>query len=399
MICARLRLGSQPSGLKLVIGMKAQIKENNKLYSDAADAFAGEDKIRVYDFFCGCGGTSAGLQKAGMEIVLGVDFDQDAAATYAYNFPKSVMMNRDIRSVQNSEIERLIQNPRTSPILFSACAPCQPFSRQNRFKSEKDDRAPLLSYFHGYVERFRPDLIFVENVPGIQNVDPKSGPFAEFLQLLRRLDFSVTYGVLHCQEYGVPQQRKRLVLLASAFGPIDLPKATHGCTPGLLPYTDVRKAIGRFPPIAAGQAHPEIPNHVTQRLAPISLERLRATPEGGGRHDWPEELKLECHKKHDLNSDGYSDVYGRLSWSKPASTMTTRCISISNGRFAHPVQDRALTVREAAAIQTFDDDFVFKGSLGSTARQVGNAVPVRLAEVVGRHILAHVNSHRIREVA
>lgn len=373
---------------------------NTKMPAPANNlASTNNGKVRVYDFFCGCGGTSAGLQKAGMEVVLGVDFDQDAAATYAANFPSAIMINEDIRLVRPRDIEGLIQNPRTSPILFSACAPCQPFSRQNRFKSEEDDRVPLLSYFHEYVERFRPDLVLVENVPGIQNVDPDNGPFAEFLALLRRLEFSVTYGVLHCQDYGIPQQRKRLVLLASAFGPIELPKPTHGCGPGLLPFNDVRHAIGRFPPIAAGQSHPDIPNHATQRLAPISLKRLQATPEGGGRHDWPDELKLECHKKHDQTSDGYSDVYGRLSWSKPASTMTTRCISISNGRFAHPVQDRALTVREAAAIQTFDDDFVFQGSLGSTARQVGNAVPVRLAEVVGHHFLAHLRAHLFGEVA
>lgn len=335
--------GCNPGGPKDVSFMAKQVTRRKADRPTSDNVIVRGDKVRVYDFFCGCGGTSAGLQKAGMDLVLGVDFDPDAAATYAANFPNSIMMNRDIRSVSTHEIEELIPKPRTSPILFSACAPCQPFSRQNRFKSEKDDRAPLLSYFHDYVERFRPDLIFVENVPGIQNVDPKSGPFAEFLNLLKRLEFSVTYGVLHCQEYGVPQHRKRLVLLASAFGSIDLPKPTHGCAPGLLPYRDVREAIGRFPLVAAGQAHPDIPNHVTQRLAPLSLKRIRATPQGGGRHDWPEELKLECHKKHDLSSDGYSDVYGRLSWNKPASTMTTRCISISNGRFAHPEQDRALT--------------------------------------------------------
>jgi DNA (cytosine-5)-methyltransferase 1 len=149
----------------------------------------------------------------------------------------------------------------------------------------------------------------------------------------------------------------------------------------------VREWISGFPPIAAGETYAEIPNHRAARLSELNLERIRATPPGGGRFDWPEELMLTCHLGE---YNGHTDVYGRMHWDRPASGLTTRCISLSNGRFGHPEQDRAISVREAASIQTFADDFVFFGSLNSMARQVGNAVPVLVAEVFGRYFLTHI---------
>ena len=148
----------------------------------------------------------------------------------------------------------------------------------------------------------------------------------------------------------------------------------------------MRDWIGDLPKIAAGETHPTIPDHRAAGLSAQNLKRIRATREGGGNRDWPDELRLKCHE----DATGYSDVYGRMSWDRPASGLTTRCISYSNGRFGHPEQDRAISVREAACLQTFPMDFQFAGSLSSMARQIGNAVPVRLAKAVGRHVAKHL---------
>lgn len=245
------------------------------------------------------------------------------------------------------------------------------------------------------MERFRPDLIFLENVPGIQKVSSKSGPFGRFLKLLRVLGYNYKYSVVRCQDYGVPQQRERLILVASLFGPISLPPATHGAGVGLEPLVTVRDAIGDLPPIAAGERHNTVSNHQACSLSELNLRRIRATPEGGGRLNWPPELVLACHKGKAARKD-YTDVYGRMAWDRPASALTTRCISLSNGRFGHPSQDRAISIREAACLQTFDRSFIFEGSANSMAMQIGNAVPVALARAVGAHLKAHVAKHVAR---
>ena len=180
--------------------------------------------------------------------------------------------------------------------------------------------------------------------------------------------------------------RRRLLLIASRLGTISLPSPTHGDATGI-PHSTVRKWIRNFPPIKAGDTHPEIRGHSAYRLSRLNLERIRATPEGGDRRDWPKRLWPKCHIG-DFN--GHTDVYGRLSWDKPAPALTTRCISYSNGRFGHPDQDRALSAREAARLQTFPTSFDFAGSLTSQAKQIGNAVPVVLAEAFGLYLVDHI---------
>ena len=184
----------------------------------------------------------------------------------------------------------------------------------------------------------------------------------------------------------MPQRRGRLIVLASRLGVPGFPEPTHGI--GRLPYSTVRDWIADLPPIAAGETHPTVKNHQAAALSELNMKRIRATPEGGDRLDWPAELWLECHSG---GYDGHTDVYGRMMWESPATGLTTRCISYSNGRFGHPKQDRAISAREAASLQTFPEDFEFMGSLTSQARQIGNAVPILLAESVGRHLLAHLN--------
>ena len=346
-------------------------------------------KVKVFDFFSGCGGASRGFQEAGMDVVFALDQDEDAKQTFKQNFPSAIFHVGDIRNVNEDSVYELVDQERPHPILFCGCAPCQPFTKQNtsRPQPNMDDRVPLLLEFLRFVKRCKPDIVFVENVPGIQNVPPDSKPLSGFLRGLKDAGYAEpTYDSVSLKRYGVPQGRRRFLLLGSRHGVLDLPPETHGPGTTKPEFATVRDWIGDLPEIAAGETDPHIPNHSAAGLSRLNLERIRATPEGGGNRNWPKNLRPACHR----NATGYSDVYGRMFWDRPASGLTTRCISYSNGRFGHPQQDRAISVREAACLQTFPRDFRFSGSLTSMARQIGNAVPVRLATVVGRHVARHL---------
>jgi DNA (cytosine-5)-methyltransferase 1 len=344
------------------------------------------ESIRVVDFFSGCGGTSAGLRAAGMTILTGIDNDADAQASFRRNFPEASFIGRDIRKIRTSDLVRIIPDDRNFPLLFCACAPCQPFSQQRRKRKRNDERASLLWQFIRFVRRFEPEFVLVENVPGLQTLSAQLGPFERFISTLKRLGYHVRSGVVESRDYGVPQRRRRLVVMGSRLGPVYFPKATHGPQARKRAFSTVWEWIGDLPPIAAGEAHAEVSNHRAGALSDLNLRRIRATPEGGSRIDWPEDLHLECHKN---GHKGHSDVYGRMRKHAPASGLTTRCISLSNGRFGHPTQDRAISVREAACLQTFPLDFELRGSLSSMARQVGNAVPVLLSQRFGRRFIEH----------
>lgn len=344
--------------------------------------------IQVVDFFSGCGGTSCGFQAAGLEILAGLDIDAEAAATFKVNFPSASFLEGDVRAMDASVLEQVI-GARSHPLLFAGCAPCQPFSRQNKTTSRADPRRTLLKEFGRFVEAWTPEYVFVENVPGMQRIQ-RSGPLYSFQRLLRKLGYHSECAVVPALWYGVPQTRERLVLVASRVSPVAIPNATHGPDMPEGSYTTVGDWIKNLPPISAGETHSSDPDHAAAMLTDINLRRIRATPEGGGRGDWPQSLWLECHKTY----SGHSDVYGRLSWKKQASGLTTRCISYSNGRFGHPTQDRAISVREAACLQTFPREYRFTGSLTSKARQIGNAVPPKMAEAFGRAFLTSLTLAR-----
>ncbi len=333
--------------------------------------------IAVIDFFSGCGGTSLGLRDAGMNIVAGLDIDEDAANTFRENFPEAAFIQRDIRDVPIDEVRKLI--PADQPLLLSGCAPCQPFSKQNRFRSRldmDDGKRTLLREFQKFVVALRPDYVMVENVPGLQKIG-NEGPFNKFVKTLTDQGFQIDWDILSALSYGVPQVRKRLVLMASLKNEIKLPSPTHG--PGLDATAVVRDYIWGLPSLEAGESDPHDSDHAAMDLSDLNIERISATLEGRGRESWPPNLVLDCHRGH----SGHSDVYGRLAWDKPAAAITTRCLSYSNGRFGHPVDNRAISLREAACLQTFPRSFRFRGSLLSRGRQVGNAVPPLMAQAVG----------------
>lgn len=341
-------------------------------------------EIVLADFFSGCGGTTLGFADAGITPTLAVDWEPDAAATFRMNFPKATFIERDIRDVDVYEVDAALPDADDPIRLFAGCAPCQPFAGHRHAPTQRDSRSFLLLELLRFVEALNPELIFVENVPGMKRMSASQGPFAEFVDEISKTHH-VSYDTFTSADYGVPQTRRRLLLVASRLGPIDIPSPTHGPSTDK-PHSTVREWIDGLPQIAAGQQDPEIISHRAMRLSTLNLARIRATPEGGDRRNWPERLWPDCHRG---GFHGHTDVYGRLNWDKPAPTLTTKCISYSNGRFGHPDQDRALSVREAARLQTFPDEFQFFGSLSSQAKQIGNAVPVVLARHFGLHLLQH----------
>lgn len=337
--------------------------------------------MKAIDFFCGAGGMTRGLLDAGINVIAGFDQDENCQPSYEFNNIGAKFIHADIRAI---DLAQLIENSRMrkfGDVLFAGCAPCQPFSSQRKGEGHHRD-ATLLSEFGRLVEKALPGYVLIENVPGIAKVQGFS-TFQRFLRTLTENGYKYIYDILDAKHYGVPQNRRRLVLLASRQSVPSLPKPKYGSQ--LLPFRTVRQAISHFPPIASGEQHSAIPNHVAASITEINLKRLRLTPhDGGDRRSWPEDLQLECHKG---SYKGHTDVYGRMSWDNPSPALTGRCYSISNGRYGHPVQDRAISLREAAAIQTFPDGYVFFGSNKHISKQIGNAVPVRLAEQIGRHIL------------
>ena len=337
--------------------------------------------MKAVDFFCGAGGLTRGLLDAGIDVVAGFDRDECCRSTYEHNNPGVRFIQTDVSEIGPEDLRVKCRLRRFDDVLFAGSAPCQPFSSQRKGNEQRQD-ATLLGEFGRLVEAALPGYVLIENVPGIAKVRGFS-TFQRFLRMLHANGYRYVYDILDAKHYGVPQNRRRLVLLAGRRQEPSLPQSRYGNQ--LRPVRTVRQAISHFPAIAAGECHPKVPNHVAASITELNLERLRHTPhDGGDRRSWPERLRLECHKG---NYKGHTDVYGRMSWDSPSPALTGRCHSISNGRYGHPEQDRAISLREAAAIQSFPDRYVFFGSNKHVAMQIGNAVPVRLAEQLGKHIL------------
>jgi DNA (cytosine-5)-methyltransferase 1 len=348
--------------------------------------------LNVIDFFSGCGGASKGLEQAGCNISLGIDFEPDAASTYRANFPNAQFILDDVRNIAVEDVVNNVPNITEEPLLICTCAPCQPFSNQNNKKSDDDIRRTLLDETHRFISAFNPEYILLENVPGMQNVDADvEGPLCRFLSFLTKKGYQHLKFIAKSEEYGVPQKRKRLVILASRLGKIEEPAKTHGVND--IPYVTVRDAIAMLPELRAGETCEIDPVHRCSNLNSTNLERISLTPEGGDRRNWPSRLINKAHKDY----EGHYDTYGRMSWGKPSPTLTTKCHGYSNGRFGHPDvrQNRAISMREAANLQTFPHDYLFTGTLGSMAKQIGNAVPCELARNFGLAILNHFN--RVQE--
>jgi len=341
-------------------------------------------KVYAIDLFCGAGGLTHGLAKSGIEVRLGVDIDPACEYPYVANNNARFLL----KSVEELEASELVCHYRKNGIkLLAGCAPCQTFSTYNQKATESDKRWWLLLQFSRLVNELSPDLVTMENVPRLieQNV------FDEFVANLEDNGYSVAYQVVNCAEYGVPQQRNRLVLLASKLGPITLLSPQKF---GKRPKT-VKEAIGNLPPIEAGTSHPKDPLHQCATLSEINMRRIKVSKPGGTWRDWPEDLVADCHKK--ISGKTYPSVYGRMTWNDPAPTMTTQFFGFGNGRFGHPEQNRAISLREGAILQSFPKSYKFvrpgeQVCYKSIGRLIGNAVPVTLGEVIGASLLSHISA-------
>lgn len=344
--------------------------------------------IEVVDLFCGIGGLSYGLKMSGFHIKGGFDIDTSCKFAYEHN-NNALFYGTDIHDVTKKEINALFS--KNAIRVLAGCAPCQPFSSYAHTMRDKDaNKYNLLYEFGRLVEEVHPDLVTMENVAQILNF--KLRPvLQDFVDLLKKEGYEVSVNKVYCPDYGIPQSRKRLVLLASKYGNISLIPATHNPNQ----YVTVGDTIRNLTPLKAGEQSSDDPLHRAIALTPLNLQRIMATPYGGSWRDWPENLRLSCHKKEGGKS--YGSVYGRMVWEKPSPTMTTQCTGYGNGRFGHPEQDRAITPREAALFQTFPMDYQFfenedSVSISTVSRYIGNAVPPKLGEVIAKSIVNHLNN-------
>lgn len=347
-------------------------------------------KIKVIDLFCGIGGLTHGLIKEGLDVVAGIDNDSSCKFGYEYN-NKTKFIDKDILKVTADQVNELFGSKKDSIRVLAGCAPCQPFSKLNLKEVTQKQLEPL-GKFAQLIAQTQPDVVSMENVSGLADTN-KYPVFANFLKTLEDNGYKYKYEVVDVSEFGVPQKRRRLVLLASKLGEISLIKRTHKDN-----RVTVRDVIKDLEPIKDGETSKKDPLHRSRKLAPVNLRRIKATPHDGGNSDsWSDDLMLECHKKESGKTYS-STVYGRMRWDEPAPTMTTQCIGLGNGRFGHPKQNRAISLREAAIFQTFPTDYQFVPLnepivVARVAKFIGNAVPVRLGEVIGRSIKQHLQKN------
>ncbi|MGZ5011023.1 MAG: DNA cytosine methyltransferase [Methylobacter sp.] len=343
--------------------------------------------ISAVDLFCGVGGLTHGLVKGGVNVMAGIDVDPACKFPFEAN-NAAKFLEQDVANLKADVVARLFKKKTVK--LLTGCAPCQPFSTYSRSGRNQhyDSQWPLLLNFGRLVKSIQPELVAMENVPQLLEHEV----FREFVDHLH--GYNIWYSVVDCSALGVPQTRKRLVLLASLLGDKNLAIELKNNK-----KSTVRETIGNLPPILAGQSHPEDLLHMVPKLSDLNMQRIKASKPGGTWRDWPASLQAACHKK--ISGATYPSVYGRMEWDKASPTITTQCFGYGNGRFGHPEQDRAISLREASMLQTFPRNYLFappdmKIKFNKMGKLIGNAVPVRLGEVIAKTLLMHVNDFTIK---
>lgn len=343
-------------------------------------------ELKAVDFFCGAGGMSYGLRQAGIQVLAGIDSDPDCRETYTSNITGAQFIENDITKLTSIKLSRILGLKQNDPdLVFAGCSPCQYWSKIRSDKKKSEKSAFLLRNFERFIRHFRPGFVVIENVPGLLTNKQKS-ILPDFITFLGHTGYAHADGIINANDFGVPQNRKRYLLIASRLvRKITLPPLQKD--PSLVVSNFIGVANG-FNHIAAGHKDNSEFQHTAAALAEKNLARIQLTPKSGGeRSSWKDhpELQIPAYEGRD---DIFRDVYARMYWDRPAPTITTRFNSFSNGRFGHPEEDRAISVREGATLQTFPKTYIFKGSnMGSVARQIGNAVPPEMAKRIGEHIL------------
>jgi len=340
-------------------------------------------KIDCVDLFCGLGGLTHGLIRGGIDVRAGVDVDGQCQYPYEKN-NRSRFIQKDVSELSGDDLIAMCRKP--SLKLLAGCAPCQPFSTYSRKsrKLKQDMKWGLVSEFGRLIEEMEPDFVTMENVPQLAD----HSVFEDFEDSIA--GYHSCSSVVDCSEYGVPQSRKRLVLLASRHGPIEL-KLPEYC--GWEKQT-VRDAISHLKPIKAGCSDTKDSIHTASSLSELNMQRIKSSKPGGTWRDWDKSLISKCHRKK--SGQTFPSVYGRMEWDKPSPTITTQCFGYGNGRFGHPKQNRAISLREAAILQTFPENYSFTAPgeqpvFSVMGRLIGNAVPVRLGEVIAESLFDHIS--------
>ena len=349
-----------------------------------------DKQVNAVDFFCCGGGMSYGMQQAGINIVAGIDFDKNCEETYKTNIKGAKFIYADVFELKEEELEQQLSLKKNDDnLLLIGCSPCQFWSIINTDREKSEKSKNLLIEFHRFVKYFNPGYVVVENVPGVLRRKEESG-LDKFIDWLEESGYKVHFKVHEVSKYGVPQHRKRFTLIASRVTDKEIEPVKYEGK-----KVTIRDVIGEhngFPKIEAGHKDDTEFMHSVAGLKDINIKRLALTEKNGGTrlaYADNEELAPECHRN---NKESFKDTYGRMFWDKPSSTITTKFFSISNGRFAHPEENRAISLREGAVLQSFPKDYVFKTtSIAGTARLIGNAVPPKYAEAIGRAIVNSIN--------
>lgn len=341
--------------------------------------------ISAIDLFCGIGGLTRGIEDSGISVKAGFDLDESCRYAYEHN-NKSTFIQCDIGSLCADTINNYYEESDVKVIV--GCAPCQPFSSctPRTHAGKNSDKWGMLNHYSRIIREVKPDIVSMENVPQLKNAEP----FEQFLSTLKENNYHYSYSIVNCEEYGIPQKRKRLILLASKYGPIFI-KSPDG-----IKKKTVKDVIGALPALRDGEISPTDSLHRCQKLSEKNKMRISNSVPGGSWESWPDELKLNCHRSKKGSS--FKSVYGRMHWDDSSPTITTEFFNYGSGRFGHPEQDRALSLREGALIQTFPADYEFEPgnnikSIASTATHIGNAVPVKLGEIIGESILEHLKDN------
>ncbi|PWN05451.1 DNA cytosine methyltransferase [Rhodohalobacter mucosus] len=335
--------------------------------------------MKAVDFFCGAGGVTCGFRQANVDVLGGIDVDDVYKDTYERNNPGSKFIHKDISKLSYEELQEQIAIEKDDDnLIFIGCSPCQYYTNLKTDKTKSKNSRLLLKDFQKFVDYFNPGYIFIENVPGFDK--SKDSPIAKFKDFLSIKNFVFDDKVINAKYFGVPQNRRRYVLIATRIQTqISIPE---GDKKNLKTVEDAIGNYDEFPPVEAGHIDKTVFMHTVAGLTDINLKRIKkVSKDGGNRLDFSDDvnLQLDCYKNH----SGHTDVYGRMSWDKPAPAITTKFRYTSSGRYGHPEQDRAISIREGATLQSFPKGYVFyANSLSAIGKMIGNAVPPKLAEEV-----------------
>ena len=337
-------------------------------------------KFSAIDLFCGCGGLSLGLRRAGFRVLAAIDSDALSISTYEENHKRALMVKEDIRSVDALKLMQQLKLTAGDLDLVAGCPPCQGFSTLRTLNGGRVIKEPLnnLVYdFLRFIKIFMPKTVMMENVPALL----KDDRLQDVIQDLENLGYNCAADLFNAERFGVAQRRFRLIVFASRYD----------CPPFARPIRRRRTVSGAIRKLPQPE-HSEDPlhNYPVRRAAHVMSLIRRIPKDGGSRTDLPDIDQLACHRR----LDGFKDVYGRMAWNKPAPTITGGCINPSKGRYIHPTQDRAITLREAALLQGFPKWYKFDLSGGRypAAQMIGNAFPPKFAEHHARAIYAHLES-------